>query len=97
MEEFAKEIETKMTSSDRTTPPFNWVHFEGRNIDQVVQQIDWLNDKAIADGWRDQLVISVELEKPDREHIDWLMPKVRTSCITTIAIATWNNNQHVCK
>lgn len=56
-------------------PPFHWIHFEGRNIDQVVQQIDWLNNKAISDGWRDQLVISVELEKPDREHIDWLMPK----------------------
>ena len=76
MDEFAQEMESKMTLSKDGVPPFHWVHFEGRNIDQAVQQIDWLNNKAITQGWRDQLIISVELEKPDREHIDWLMPKV---------------------
>lgn len=90
MEEFAKAIEAKMMTLPDRMPPFTWIHFEGRNIDQVVQQIDWLDSKAITEGWRDQLVISVELEKPDREHIDWLMPKVRT-CITTMVTATLDN------
>lgn len=53
-----------------------WVHFEGRNIDQVVQQIDWLDAKASRENWRSLLTISVELEKPDRENIDLLMPRV---------------------
>lgn len=87
MEEFAKEIEAKMRTLPDRMPPFNWIHFEGRNIDQVVQQIDWLDNKAITEGWRDQLIISVELEKPDREHIDWLMPKVRR----LLATATLDN------
>ncbi|KAI9264045.1 Ribokinase-like protein [Phascolomyces articulosus] len=55
--------------------PFRWIHFEGRNVDQAVQQIDWVDEKAQREGWRTSLTISVELEKPDREHIDWFMAK----------------------
>lgn len=41
----------------------------------AVKQIEWLENKAIQEGWRDQLTISVELEKPDREEIDSLLDK----------------------
>jgi ketohexokinase len=58
-----------------TTPPYAWVHFEGRNIDNTVQQIDWLSSKAQQEGW--SLKISVELEKPDRPDIDLLLAKVQ--------------------
>ncbi|KAG0183077.1 hypothetical protein DFQ28_004660 [Apophysomyces sp. BC1034] len=56
--------------------PFSWVHFEGRNINQTLQQIEWLEAKATREGWRPHLTISIELEKPDREDIDLLLPKV---------------------
>lgn len=54
---------------------FTWVHFEGRNIDNAVQQIEWLHHKASQEHWRHKLTISVELEKPDRENIDSLLDK----------------------
>lgn len=53
-----------------------WAHFEGRNILETISQIDWLNDKATKEGWRHQLVISVELEKPLRQGIELLIEKV---------------------
>ncbi|KAI8991878.1 Ribokinase-like protein [Mycotypha africana] len=49
-----------------------WVHFEGRNVDNVRFQVDWLN-RRYAEQWRDYLTISVELEKPDRENISTLI------------------------
>ncbi|KAI8059712.1 Ribokinase-like protein [Thamnidium elegans] len=52
-----------------------WVHFEGRNIDQTLLQIDWLDKKAISEDWRHQLTISVELEKPERLDIELLIEK----------------------
>lgn len=52
-----------------------WVHFEGRNIDQTIQQIDWLHSKAVEEQWRHNLVISVEVEKPERENIDSLIER----------------------
>ncbi|KAG2204051.1 hypothetical protein INT47_007045 [Mucor saturninus] len=52
-----------------------WVHFEGRNISETVFQIDWLSNKATDEGWRRQLVISVELEKPLRDDIECLIPR----------------------
>lgn len=58
-----------------TKQHFTWIHFEGRNIDNAVQQIDWMHNKAIRENWRDRLTISVELEKPDRENIDALLAK----------------------
>ncbi|KAI8344701.1 Ribokinase-like protein [Chlamydoabsidia padenii] len=74
-EEFIHKFDTaSMTFVDQQVP-YSWVHFEGRNIDNVVQQIDWLESKAIQEGWRSQLTISVELEKPDRPDIDLLLPK----------------------
>jgi ketohexokinase len=54
---------------------FNWVHFEGRNVNNAIKQIEWLENKATQEGWRHQLTISVELEKPDREDIDSLLDK----------------------
>ncbi|KAI8391079.1 Ribokinase-like protein [Radiomyces spectabilis] len=72
--EFAQALDDVSKVQSRQ-PIFDWVHFEGRNIVQVVKQIDWLETKATNEGWRDRLTISVELEKPDREHIDQLMPK----------------------
>lgn len=59
-----------------TPVTFNWIHFEGRNIDNVARMIDWIDAKAVKDGWRGSLTISVEFEKPDRERIDTLMDKV---------------------
>lgn len=53
-----------------------WVHFEGRNIEQTLLQIEWLDQKAISENWRHQLTISVELEKPDRLDIQALIKKV---------------------
>ncbi|ORX46113.1 Ribokinase-like protein [Hesseltinella vesiculosa] len=49
---------------------FAWIHFEGRNIDGVFKQIDWLRQQQQQD-WK----ISIELEKPDRPDIDQLLPK----------------------
>ncbi|KAF7732512.1 hypothetical protein EC973_003258 [Apophysomyces ossiformis] len=77
-DEFARKFEMatiQKTMDFDTVVPFSWVHFEGRNIDQTLQQIEWLEAKAIREGWRPHLTISVELEKPDRENIDLLMPK----------------------
>ncbi|KAI8086398.1 putative PfkB family kinase [Halteromyces radiatus] len=71
--EEASNNKTKMLC-DRQIP-FSWVHFEGRNVHNVVEQIDWLDTKATQEGWRSQLIISVELEKPDRPDIDLLLPK----------------------
>ncbi|KAG2201691.1 hypothetical protein INT46_007143 [Mucor plumbeus] len=52
-----------------------WIHFEGRNIDQTIEQIDWLNTKALEERWRHNLIISVEIEKPERENIDLLIER----------------------
>ena len=35
----------------------------------------WLDEKAIKEQWRHQLVLSVELEKPERPHIELLLEK----------------------
>ncbi|KAI8979999.1 Ribokinase-like protein [Pilobolus umbonatus] len=51
-----------------------WIHFEGRNISETVLQIKWLHKKAVEEGWRDALTISVEVEKPNRDHIEDLIP-----------------------
>lgn len=53
-----------------------WVHFEGRNIENTLQQIDYLHHKATVENWRDKLTISVELEKPERENIHLLIERV---------------------
>lgn len=79
-DEFARKVEmsciTKTMSFEfDTQPTFGWVHFEGRNIYETAAQIDWLETKATKEGWRDQLTISVELEKPDRPHIDILLTR----------------------
>ncbi|CAO3629412.1 unnamed protein product [Cunninghamella blakesleeana] len=78
-DEFVKKIEflsiNKAASFSDNTAPFSWVHFEGRNVDNVVNQVDWLDSKATEEGWRSQIVISIEMEKPDRENIDLLLPK----------------------
>jgi ketohexokinase len=70
-DEFIGKIETLFKDV-----PLSWVHFEGRNVEEAVKQIDWLDNKARQEGWRSQLRISVELEKPDRPHIDTLLNKV---------------------
>jgi ketohexokinase len=57
-------------------PPFAWVHFEGRNVFETAAQIDWLELKATREGWRQNLTISVELDKPDRHNIDILLTRV---------------------
>lgn len=57
-------------------PAFSWAHFEGRNVYETAAQIDWLEAKAKREGWRNELTISVELEKPDRPHIDILLTRV---------------------
>lgn len=70
--DFTHKVEQSTLDTNRH---FTWIHFEGRNIDNAVQQIDWLHSKATQEHWRDQLTISVELEKPDRENIDSLLDK----------------------
>ncbi|KAI9483685.1 MAG: Ribokinase-like protein [Benjaminiella poitrasii] len=52
-----------------------WIHFEGRNIAETVRQIDWLNEKALSEDWRQHLTISVEAEKPEREGIELLVER----------------------
>lgn len=69
-EEFVQ-VFTKINKNNRW-----WVHFEGRNIDQALEQIDWLNEKASEEHWRHNLIISVEIEKPERENIDLLIERV---------------------
>lgn len=54
-----------------------WVHFEGRNVQETLLQIQWLDQKAISEDWRHQLTISVELEKPERFKIELLIEKVK--------------------
>lgn len=49
-----------------------WFHFEGRNIDQVLRQINWLRSASLSPD----LTISVECEKPDRPGIDSLIAEV---------------------
>lgn len=80
-DEFARKFE--MSSITKTMsfefdarPAYSWVHFEGRNVYETAAQIDWLEAKAKREGWRSQLTISVELEKPDRPHIDILLTRV---------------------
>ncbi|CAO0797526.1 unnamed protein product [Mucor circinelloides] len=68
-EEFVQAF-TKINKSNQW-----WVHFEGRNIDETIKQIDWLNKKASEEHWRHDLVISVEVEKPERENIDLLIDR----------------------
>ncbi|KAI8387530.1 Ribokinase-like protein [Blakeslea trispora] len=51
-----------------------WVHFEGRNIAETIRQIEWLKKKATQENWNSNLIISIELEKPDRPDIDLLLP-----------------------
>ncbi|KAG2178196.1 hypothetical protein INT43_003449 [Umbelopsis isabellina] len=70
LEDFVAKVEQASTDHK-----FHWVHFEGRNVNNAVKQIEWLDNKALHEGWRNQLTISVELEKPDREDIDSLLDK----------------------
>jgi hypothetical protein len=91
-EEFSRKIEmssiTKAMSFDSdATPPFTWVHFEGRNIYETAAQIDWLESKATREGWRSQLTISIELEKPDRPHIDVLLTRVGSPYIYYVSLS----------
>ncbi|OAD08047.1 hypothetical protein MUCCIDRAFT_131707, partial [Mucor lusitanicus CBS 277.49] len=79
-DEFARKVE--MSSITKTMsfefdarPAYSWVHFEGRNVYETAAQIDWLEAKAKREGWRNELTISVELEKPDRPHIDILLTR----------------------
>ncbi|CAO3647277.1 unnamed protein product [Cunninghamella echinulata] len=78
-EEFIRKFEVlninNATSFSNNTIPFSWAHFEGRNVHNVVEQVDWLDSKASKEGWRSQLTISIEMEKPDREDIDLLLSK----------------------
>lgn len=69
-------------------PAFSWVHFEGRNVYETAAQIDWLEAKAKREGWRNELTISVELEKPDRPHIDILLTRVKSIISLKISINT---------
>ncbi|CAO3653742.1 unnamed protein product [Mucor hiemalis] len=65
-----KQIFEKINDTNRW-----WVHFEGRNIENTLQQIDYLHHKATVENWRDKLTISVELEKPERENIHLLIER----------------------
>ncbi|CAG8503815.1 2966_t:CDS:2 [Ambispora gerdemannii] len=49
--------------------PFNWIHFEGRNTEEVAKMMDHTDTKE----WRNRCIISVELEKPHRKGLEDLM------------------------
>lgn len=72
--EFIEKFEKIRTTTHE--PNRWWVHFEGRNIENTLQQIDYLHHKATVEDWRESLTISVELEKPEREKIDYLIGRV---------------------
>ncbi|CAG8439269.1 7437_t:CDS:2 [Ambispora leptoticha] len=71
-EEFKRKFEDAcaevMTDLDQDIP-FNWIHFEGRNTEEVAKMMDYIDTKT----WRDRCIISVELEKPHREGLEDLM------------------------
>ncbi|CAJ0835528.1 3829_t:CDS:2, partial [Entrophospora sp. SA101] len=58
---------------DEDGAPFNWIHFEGRNAQEVSKMIDYIDSK----DWRSRAIVSVELEKPYRKGLEILM---RASC-----------------
>ncbi|KAG0264812.1 hypothetical protein DFQ27_001010 [Actinomortierella ambigua] len=58
-----------------TSVPFKWIHFEGRNIQEVVQMIAHVEAVYVRNNWRSQLTISVEFEKGDRPGISQLLSK----------------------
>jgi hypothetical protein len=43
----------------------------------VLDQIGWLETKAMQEGWRSQLTISLDLDNPTLLDIDLLFPKVK--------------------
>ncbi|CAG8615351.1 3539_t:CDS:2 [Ambispora leptoticha] len=49
--------------------PFSWIHFEGRNTEEVAKMMDYIDTKE----WRDRCIMSVELEKPHRKGLEDLM------------------------
>ncbi|CAH1764882.1 12540_t:CDS:2 [Entrophospora sp. SA101] len=56
---------------DEDGAPFNWIHFEGRNAQEVSKMIDYIDSK----DWRSRAIVSVELEKPYRKGLEILMSK----------------------
>ncbi|CAH1758826.1 8920_t:CDS:2 [Entrophospora sp. SA101] len=56
---------------DEDGAPFNWIHFEGRNAQEVSKMIDYIDSK----DWRSRAIVSVELEKPYRKGLEILMNK----------------------
>ncbi|KAI8067799.1 Ribokinase-like protein [Gongronella butleri] len=48
--------------------PFEWAHFEGRNIHGAIEQMTWLRQH------QPTCTVSIELEKPDRPDIDLMLP-----------------------
>ncbi|KAI9313092.1 Ribokinase-like protein [Dichotomocladium elegans] len=76
LDEFSRAItQTPAFVYANSGAPLDWIHFEGRNVVEAVNQMDWLHEKASREGWRSSLTISVELEKPDRENIDAMMSR----------------------
>ncbi|SAM05286.1 hypothetical protein [Absidia glauca] len=55
--------------------PYSWVHFECRSVYTVLDQIGWLETKAMQEGWRSQLTISLDLDNPTLLDIELLFPK----------------------
>jgi ketohexokinase len=49
--------------------PFNWIHFEGNYMTATHQSIEYLRHSI------DDIIISVEIEKPQREGIELLIGK----------------------
>ncbi|KAG9295983.1 hypothetical protein G9A89_011835 [Geosiphon pyriformis] len=72
-EEFEREFEASCAEALSNDPnnglPFNWIHFEGRNTEEVAKMIDFIDGKS----WRNKCIISVELEKPHRRGLENLM------------------------
>ncbi|CAB5357676.1 unnamed protein product [Rhizophagus irregularis] len=73
-EEFKRKFEAACVEEVDTLNndlPFNWIHFEGRNVVEVAKMIDYIGTKV----WRPRTKISVELEKPYRRGLETLMSR----------------------
>ncbi|KAJ3090584.1 hypothetical protein HK102_003290 [Quaeritorhiza haematococci] len=64
-------LHDRLSSSDHKGA---WLHFEGRNVDEVERMIDHLNEEY-RNKYAGKLTVSVEFEKPNRPNLDQLLPK----------------------
>ncbi|QRV95657.1 PfkB family carbohydrate kinase [Ceratobasidium sp. AG-Ba] len=52
---------------DLSLAPFEWLHFEGRNVQTTLSNLTGLDGLAIERGWRNKVVFSIEISRPGRQ------------------------------